>query len=215
MSILHPRTRAGRRTRARWNAARRGALRCAALRRAWPLRAKFGTHGEEATADVLHGRRMRAHGWRVVDGVPFAGFDVDHVALRPGLVIAVETKWTHTPWRFADGRLGAPRDPVGQALANSKTIHHFLRGHAAVDTMVHAVIVVWGPGAETLPEDVVFDRSGAWILRGRALPTLDAWLEPFERAEPSAGEVDRCVVALRAFVRARDEHEAARSVAAG
>jgi hypothetical protein len=173
--------------------------------------AKYGTHGEEATADALRSRSMRAEGWRTIDAIPFQGCDVDHVAIRPGLVLAVETKWTNTPWKITDGRLNAPGDPLDQAARGARKIRHLLA--SVVDTKVHAIVVVWGKGAETLPRDVSYDsHSEVWIIRGRMLTDVDAWLAPFESAHPAVDEVDRCVDLIQAFVRTRDEYDARRLV---
>ena len=78
---------------------------------------------------------------------------------------------------------------------------------------VHAVVAVWGKGAETLPGDVTY-IDGVWIARGRALASIDSWLEVFESAHPTSQEVDAAARLLEDFVQTRDERESKERVAA-
>ena len=173
---------------------------------------RYDTRGEAATAAALGSRGMRAEGWRVVDAVPFEHCDVDHVAVRPGLVVALETFRTDARWELVDGRLDAPDDPLGAAAGGARKIRHLLA--SVVDTKVHAVVAVWGDAARTLPRDVSYDEPHAvWIVRGRSLSDIDGWLEPFEAAHPTLDEVTQCVEVIESFVRTRDAHDARRPVA--
>src|SRR4051794_34150889 len=140
MSILHPRTRAGRRTRKLWNQARLDlllpvwkpvaatsiAVLAAIAAAAWGMNElidapfvagvlfggfvvgylaailwvvdawsgqhnnKVGTLGEESTSEAFRSRSMRSRGWAIFDSIAFDDQfgDVDHVAVRPGLVVA-------------------------------------------------------------------------------------------------------------------------------
>lgn len=174
---------------------------------------KFGAQGEEATSEAFRTRRMQERGWRIIDAIPFSDCDVDHVAARPGLVVAVESKWTHVPWRFVHGRLVTPggSDPVEQARRGAAKIARHL--HPVVDTVVIPLVVVWGTGADSLPFDI--NRTDdVWIVRGVALPELDSSLEPFEASLPTAADVDAIVGRLDEFIAARDDYESKRAALA-
>lgn len=84
--------------------------------------AKFGTMGEANTTDLFRTRTMRRKGWKIVDSVPFDRQfgDVDHVACGPAGVLAIETKWTNVPWKFTDGNLVTPGDPLKQARTGAR-----------------------------------------------------------------------------------------------
>lgn len=54
------------------------------------LRARSGAVGEQNTAKVL--RRLERRGWQVCNDVFFDGANVDHVAVGPGGVFAIERR---------------------------------------------------------------------------------------------------------------------------
>lgn len=167
--------------------------------------AKYGTVGEAATSEEFRSRRMRANGWHIIDGVAFKRGDVDHVAIRLGLVVAVETKWTNTPWFIRDDRLDEPGDVLYQARWGAAKIRHLLK--STIEAEVHAVVAVWGKGAETLPRDVTF-LDGVWIVRGRAITEIDSWLDALGSAHPTADEVRASVRVIEEFACAREEYDA-------
>jgi hypothetical protein len=108
--------------------------------------AKFGTYGEEATYDLFRTRRMRRAGWRIVNNIPFEHCDVDHVAIGPAGVLAIESKWANSPWQVRDDTIETGgRDPLEQAWKGARKIRCLLRG-AHIDTAVIPVLVQWGPG---------------------------------------------------------------------
>ena len=57
----------------------------------------MGVSGETATADIL--RELEAKGWRIANGVKLDGWhEIDHLAVGPGGILVVETKWSAYPW---------------------------------------------------------------------------------------------------------------------
>lgn len=68
----------------------------------------FGADAEQWTAEELG--KLDEKLWRVFHDVPVRWGNVDHVAVGPGRVYAIETKWTTAGGRFRD-------DPVRQAAA--------------------------------------------------------------------------------------------------
>lgn len=130
--------------------------------------ARFGVAGEELTSGLFRTRRMRALGWVVFDGVPFAGLgDIDHIAIGPTGVLAVESKWTNCDWSLEHGKLRGPiGDPVGQAWRNADRLGRFLASRD-VSVDVTPILVVWGPGCG-------WDQDNEWIdgvllLKGSAV----------------------------------------------
>ena len=159
---------------------------------------KSGTMGEEATSSGFRTTEMRRRGWRIFDSIAFDdGFgDVDHVAARPGLVVAVESKWASTPWRIENDRLDAWGDPLGQARDGARKIRLLLKHH--VDVVVHPLVVVWGPGARTLPEDVN-DVDGVLVVRGPGIAAIDDRLEAFVAQHPTESDVPIVMGAIKSY----------------
>ena len=100
----------------------------------------MGLDAEQWTAGMLRPLRLRQ--WRVVHDVRFAGLNVDHVAIGPERILAIETKW-----------IGAGRDlhravseATSQAYACARKIRGLLRTPPSLDRDVEPVVVLWGPG---------------------------------------------------------------------
>lgn len=146
----------------------------------------WGLSGESATAAQLGRRRHRRQGWMTVHGLVFNGTDVDHVAIGPGGVLVVETKWVSShPWKIVGDRIDGPvRDPLQQARRNAARVGNVLadprRGGMQVE--VHPSVVVWGPGMPVVAEghDVV---GGVLVFTGGEIGRLHAWLDQ-RRLEP-------------------------------
>lgn len=166
---------------------------------------RLGAAAERWTSAAL--RKARRAGWKVVDAIPFDGYDIDHVAVSRFGVFAIETKFTSIAWRDIAGELEAPFcDPIDQALRNARTVKLLLRS-LGIDVDVMPVLAVWGAGSRTLSATnihgvivLVGRESRDWI---RALPTRGACLD-----EAGIGAVVR---ALEAFIDMRDRHERQRS----
>lgn len=112
-----------------------------------------GADAERLTAEALGRRRWRRQGWHVVNGLVAGRHEVDHVAIGPGGVLALETKWCGTgTWRLdADGLTGyVGRDPIEQARASARKAASLLRSTnegPALSLPVQPVVVLWGPNA--------------------------------------------------------------------
>lgn len=89
-----------------------------------------GAAAEQLTCAEL--RKLRAASWRVVNHFALEDWDIDHVLVGPGGVIAVETKWSHRDWRTAQSRpwLNAA---VDQAQANARTLRLWLKRFGVTD----------------------------------------------------------------------------------
>jgi hypothetical protein len=136
---------------------------------------RFGLAGELATASLLEARSMKAAGWYVVHGVPFRGRgDIDHVAVGPQGVLAVESKWTTGSWAVRNARLVGPLDdPIGQVRSAADRLERYLSANGA-PVPVTPVLVVWGKGCDV---GVSGDRArDVLVLSGPNVEQLAALL---------------------------------------
>lgn len=124
-------------------------------------------HGDER--DVIHA--LRDSGWYVADDVSIGGVDIDHVAVGPAGVLAVQVMWTNRP------------DPRGKAAVRARIAAGRLRGVLAaseVNVEVVPAVLAFGPGLTDEPAGVKVvdsvailfgDQSDRWVaeLSRRAL----------------------------------------------
>jgi len=140
----------------------------------------MGKLGEEATAEALSGYWQRRKGWRVINGLLFAGHgNVDHVLVGPGGVFAFESKWTSRPCRIEEGTVVGPmgREPVSQAQDGARKVGRMLRhGSQHFDVAVRPVVVLWGSGAPHLDHGWV-EVDGVLICEGR---NEKSWLQQLD-----------------------------------
>jgi hypothetical protein len=115
---------------------------------------RVGADAERWTANELH--RLGAS-WHIVHNVPFPehGYpnDVDHIAIGPCGVLAVETKWTSASLDLGAKRL--PKDvldAVRQAEANAGRVRGLLRRVAEIDVI--PLVVFWGRDVTAADEPV-------------------------------------------------------------
>jgi hypothetical protein len=102
-----------------------------------------GADAEELTAELL---MRRLPSWTVVHSLLLNSADIDHIAVGPGGVIAVETKWTSSEWENQHGRRSKYVAALAQARRSAERLERFLASKgSAVD--VQAMLVVWGRGA--------------------------------------------------------------------
>jgi hypothetical protein len=126
---------------------------------------QMGGDAEEWTAEELEALDRRV--WRVFHDVPVRYGNVDHVAVGPGRVYAIETKWTSAGIRYLD-QLAACAERQAQRLRDELSARGTSRE-------VVPLLVVWGPRvAEDLGEQpkrigdarVVAGRhSSVWLQR--------------------------------------------------
>lgn len=106
---------------------------------------------------------LRRRGWYVADDVFVAGAQIDHVAVGPAGVLAVQVMWTNRP------------DPRGKAAVRARIAAARLRGALAareVDVEVVPAVLAFGPGSTDEPGGlkvvdsvaILFaDQSGRWV----------------------------------------------------
>jgi hypothetical protein len=109
----------------------------------------WGLSGERETAKELESRRQRRRGWFVVHGLVIGNHEIDHIAVGPGGILAIETKWTNNRWRIHnEALLGPVGDPLLQARRSARQVQSLLASTTGggLQLEVDPVLVVWGPG---------------------------------------------------------------------
>lgn len=105
--------------------------------------ATTGSWGESFTKDLLQRHRPP---WPVVHDVPMQGRNVDHVAVSPRAVLAIETKYIGgiSPWEKHTLR----ERFLGQARDSARSVRLLLRSaDMRLNIPVEPVLMLWGPGA--------------------------------------------------------------------
>lgn len=141
----------------------------------------------------------------VVNRVVFDKLDVDHVAVTPAGVLAVETKWVGSrkegPWLDAH---------VSQAAAGAGKIRSLMlsKDIRRSDLPVVPVLMLWGPGSRTLKGRAV-ERYGVTVLPGPdARPLLARWAE----GSVTVGDAQVVEAGLVAFIAMREREPRAKPV---
>jgi hypothetical protein len=108
----------------------------------------MGATAEMWTASEL--RRLRKHGWLIVNGLALEGRDIDHVLVGPGGVAVVESKWSADGWdlRTLDRALAKA---VDQVVANARSLRLWTAVKAS-GSPVSSVVVLWGGTRTGSPE---------------------------------------------------------------
>jgi hypothetical protein len=135
----------------------------------WVVAAGFAHRGmgrdaEQWTAEEL--AKLDDRAWTVLHDVPLSRSNVDHVAIGPGRVYAIETKWTSYTDRYVDRCARQAERQAGKLAA--------LMAERGAAREVVPLLVVWGPG--------VADALGQKpVLKGRTRVVAGAhskvWLQ--------------------------------------
>lgn len=161
---------------------------------AWIVHIASGMHsrhlgrvGEVSTGSTVLSWRRRRRGWAVIHGLYFEHHgDVDHVLVGPGGVFVLESKWVSGPCHLEHGEVKgvAGREPVAQARCGAKKVDLLLRyGRSRLDVDVRPMVILWGPGAPTLPDGWV-DVAGVTVCEGRRSRKWLRYLDA-RRVEPA------------------------------
>jgi hypothetical protein len=131
-----------------------------------------GAEAESSTAEQL--RKLRRHGWHAVHNIHLHG-DIDHVAIGPGGVFAIETKSSTTDWQFVE-RVGKPRQWAAQARRNASRAGYLIKQESGHAIEVRPLIVAWVPEqpdeSRTVDGNVVCVRGLALEAYLRSLPQV-------------------------------------------
>jgi hypothetical protein len=121
-----------------------------------------GGVGESFTREALPGRQF---GWPVVDDVAMEHRNIDHVAVTPRAVLAIETKFVGAGRQWATDRYREAS--MDDARLSARSGRYVLLCRGVKDVPVEAVLMVWGPGAGQLENDWEL-VDGVHVVRGLA-----------------------------------------------
>ena len=162
---------------------------------------RLGIEGEQATGQLLQAELLPL-GYQVFHDCPFEGFNVDHVAIGPGGVFAIETKTRTKPGGDArityDGQqvlvngFAPDRDPIMQARAGAAQIREILGEYSGVPTNVRPVVLFPGWFVEGQQSN-----CDTWVLNPTAFVS---WVKR-ERQRLSPEQVRVLSAALARYVR--------------
>jgi hypothetical protein len=130
---------------------------------------QMGGDAEVWTADELDALDRRI--WRVFHDVPVRYGNVDHVAVGPGRLYAVETKWTSAGVRYLE-------DLAACAARQAERLGEELQ-RRGVGRPVVPLLVVWGPGIGQELGDKPRLIQGVRVVAGQHAST---WLEKMREA---------------------------------
>ena len=134
------------------------------------------------------------------------GFNVDHVAIGPAGIFAIETKNTSGHWNITSTRDGGYlARAVEQARFGARKIHLLLK--EVGDLAVTPMVMCWGAGVDDVPGGSSL-HDGVLVIVGRqahqALATLDAQnLDLFT--------IDCAAERIETFVQSRDRYHRRRT----
>ncbi len=156
----------------------------------------MGALAEAWTTNELKGLQKR--GWEVMSHLVLRKWDIDHVAVGPGGLLVVQTKWRSSVVDFQDLRVEASK--LGRDAEDVRAMIRARLGTAPTTV----VLVIWGPGAwhdEAFGTGIV---EGVTVLRGRKLGRL---LSRLDDRGMSAGDVNSSWQTLQKHVEKRDAHD--------
>ena len=171
------------------------------LIRTYPV--TMGEWGESFTREVLASREF---GWPFLDDVPMEKRNIDHVAVSPRAVLAIETKFVGAGRQWAtDHYREAAMDG---ARASARSVRSILRSQGVGDVPVEAVLMIWGPSARQLENDwAVVDE--VHVVRGAA--AAEAWRQYCNVGDISAARAKELHEILRSHQATRDAHARAKT----
>jgi hypothetical protein len=150
----------------------------------------MGAEAEEWTAAEL--ARLDPRWWAIYHHVPLGLSDVDHVAVGPGRVYAIETKWT------ARGDVDRFLKGAGwQASRQAKELERVMRARG-VRSEVIPLLVVWGPGIATSLGERPRMQGDVRVVAGA---NAKDWLRRMKNAADRTEVDSAALVAIEAHVR--------------
>ena len=156
----------------------------------------MGALAEQWTSNDL--KLLRRRGWRVINHIVLRHWDIDHVAIGPGGLLVVQTKWSSDEAALPRPDLGDGRPEGGRRRRKADA-----QG-ATGPAPTRAVVVVWGPAArrdDALPSEAV---AGVHVVAGRHLASL---LKSFDDHGVDAEAFDRAWETLAKHVERRDARD--------
>ena len=166
------------------------------LIRTYPV--TMGEWGESFTREVLENREF---GWPFLDDVPMEKRNIDHVAISPCAVLAIETKFVGAGRQWATDR--HREAAMDDARSSARSVRSILLSQGVKDVPVDAVLMIWGPGAGQLENDWAI-VDGVHVVKGVA--AADAWRQHCNVGDISAARAKELHGILTSHQAMRDVH---------
>ncbi len=159
---------------------------------------QMGGTAEQWTGQEL--RRLRKHGWRVASHIAPSFGDVDHIAVGPGGLVVLETKWSADPELLKDTqRIEAD---CAQVQRGAQQMRRALRARLK-DAPVRMAVVYWGTA---VTGGTSWERDNISVVQG---PDLRSWLEAVSKSPVvmDDGAIESSWETLQEFARLTDRRE--------
>ena len=157
----------------------------------------MGDQGERWTRDAV--RPLRKRNWRLVHNALFNdGADVDTLAIGPGGLVVVETKWSGSDWseKFNQRVIAGA---VASVTDHARRVGIFLRSPEGPRT-VRSVVALW-PATSQFEQRRVGETV---VMSGHELAP---WFDGLSQDVLTADEVAACWARVEHQVGIRDNHE--------
>ncbi|MGC8513860.1 MAG: nuclease-related domain-containing protein [Acidimicrobiales bacterium] len=158
-----------------------------------------GALSEQWTAREL--RRLRTRQWRLVNGVHYRSWDIDHVLLGPGGIVVVETKFSADGWERSRYTSRVTGDAIDRVRRNAIDVQLTLGKSALPDDLVHPVVVLWGRSDK---REVSEKHGNVQVLSGHL---LRGWLADLGDSGLDRATADRLYEKLVKQVTTRDQKD--------
>jgi len=171
----------------------------------------MGASAESSTGEEL--RALARDGWRLVNGLQLTGpWDIDHVAVGPGGVLALESKWSGSPWplnghgpRFMEAAMA---NAATQACRNANDVAEVL-SEAVPGLPVTPVVVLWHGGRRYGTGWTQWRDKRTVLVHGHS---FGEWLRTLPKEGLTGAQIDELWSMLERRARERDEHDAGDNV---
>lgn len=161
-----------------------------------------GALGEQWSASEL--RKLSRQGWRILNHVVLRHHDIDHVAVGPGGVVVVESKWTAEPWAWNGPYL---QRTIKRVRSDAMSVQGMIQSRVGRGK-VSGAIVIWGAGLEETDGTLPCDVGGVMVADAESLVSLLDLFSTAHRLTPD--EVEIVWEILVQQVERRDAADAAR-----
>jgi hypothetical protein len=142
----------------------------------------MGVTAEQWTSSDL--RKLKRRGWQLINGVRQRDSDIDHVAIGPGGVLVVETKWSSDPWPTGFDESNSYiartlRGAIQQTSTNRARVADLLR--SVPGEAVQGVLVLWNTGGSGEGPSEPFRKGNVWVVSGSS---FGRWLANLRDTTP-------------------------------
>lgn len=157
----------------------------------------LGYRGERFVADVLSS--LNGKGWHMFHDVPSAYGNIDHVALGPGGLFAIETKTRRKPANQADGHVvrydghklswprGSDEDTLDQAEKNAAWLQNEVEARTGIAARVVPIVTPPGWYVDDGAARRAAEKRPCLVWPSSALPKILG----AQHGEWAAGQIDR------------------------